>query len=179
MSIDTSRGMRGLQCLAGALVMLLLAFGSFYLFGLIGLVLFSPAIGAFVAYWIVSSGIGLTVGLARAIGQAGTDPDQHDFYGIPIRARWHGAHCEVSADDVMSALDIPKASRRETLRRLAIASPGGVYQDSRQTWWVSESAVLDWLGRLTAQRNLQANRLRLWLERETFPALRKAKQRAS
>lgn len=158
----------------GAILFALFFGGLVSVLGLsLAIVWVSPILGSFLSYWLVQHWAGKPLRWLKKQAYAGTQGIYHAFDDLQVRVRWNGGACEVVADDVLNVMGIAAEERPKTLRRLALRYPGGLFRDIDNEWWFSEPAVLDWLAGQAQNLDLRALRFRQWLERETFPPLRK------
>lgn len=138
----------------------------------LAVVFLSPPIASILSYWAVQHGADGLGRWWRQLLYRGTNGSYHAFDDLPVRVRWTEGACAVAVQDVLNVMRLEADER--TIRRLAFQYPGdGLTRDETGEWWFSELAVLDWLNRKARQFDERAHRFHRWLERETFPPLRR------
>lgn len=173
--LDPNRGFFRRNVLPTAIAALvLLALAMFFFGPLIGLVFWSPVLGFAASYLLVVRGVIRLNWLRRWVWRH-EHGNFHAFDDMAVCIEWRDEAPQVLAADLFRRLAWqPDATFH---RRLSQRLGAGYRQDAQGRWWFSDSGALDWLYQRStsgdpAQR-AQAQRLRLWLEREVFPPLRR------
>jgi hypothetical protein len=141
-------------------------------FGLsIALLLCSPVIGGYGAWFLVNLGSKSYKSL-RWLALNKVNGHFHAFSDIEVQVEWNDGQCEVAAKDVFNVMhEKPDA---QTLRRLGIRfGERGFFQDDAGAWWFGETAVLTWLNERAHKLDQKAHQFHYWFERDVFPPLRK------
>jgi hypothetical protein len=155
---------------AVALRMAVFAYGP-----VLGFVVCTPVLAGYASWLLLHNGsAGLSVmkwlALRRINGQ------RHFFDEHAIDVRTVDGRCRVAARDVLAALGETGGPRM--LHRLRVqCGPEGFFEDEDGHWWFDEAAILQWLDASGRTREHRTQRLRLWLEREVFPVLRRREER--
>lgn len=135
-------------------------------------VMTAPAVAGLISYLLVKHGTEACHGWLRQRVWRDLNGNYHAFDDRPVRVAWRGGRCLVAAIDVLAVMGVE--ADRQRLRRLALIYPEpALFQDEDGIWWFSESAVADWLSRRAERIDARAVRFRRWLEKETFPPLRR------
>ncbi len=139
----------------------------------LALVWTSPILGSVFSYLLVQHWAGKPFRWLKHRAYAGMSGNFHAYDDLQVRVRWNGASCEVALIDVLGVLRIPRSAHFDMTRRLSLRFPQAVYLDQNHQWWFAERALLDWLDERSRTLDPHVLRFRRWLEKETFPAMRR------
>jgi hypothetical protein len=132
----------------------------------LGLLLTSPVIGFWVAYW---AGDGWRTGVwwSRWLRWRGKNGHHHVFHNQPVTLRKLGGRVWIRLADIQAIVGEPAS---EVARRRLVVALGATrfHCKGKADWWLREDALLEWLERVATVQNRQAGRLHHWLANEAL-----------
>jgi len=136
--------------------------------GVVGLVLGSPILGFWVAYW---AGNGWRAGVwwSRWWKWRGENGHHHVFHNHPVTLRKMGGKVWIRLADIQAIVGEPA---NDVARRRLVASlgPHRFHCQGKADWWLREDALLEWLERTATVQNRHVGRLRHWLANDALRA---------
>ncbi len=145
--------------------------------GLFGLLLTSPLLAGYFAWWVLHRGSG---GLRwfKWLALRKVNGTYTAFDDLPVQVAWSEGQCCVSALDAFRV--IGEIADDTVFRRLAIRfGEAQFFTDANGQWWFGESAILQWLETRAQRLDAVAMKFQTWLRGEVFAPMHRKAQLAS